>query len=116
VSAQATIAVALLGSGALTALITWLVSRRQTEATMASVLVEASKTVVSEMRTANAEMREALDDMKARLAVQGEEIARLTAETAACHRDRDVDRIRIGTLERELARYKAGPDATYEGP
>ena len=120
-SAQATIAVALLGSGGLTAVITWWLGRRQTEASVASVLVETAMSQLPPLQSEITRLQLVVAGQNTRISEQDNllvglraEVMRLHAETEACHRDRDADRVRITAMEQELARYKGGPDAAYD--
>ena len=108
-STGATVGAALIGSGALTGIITWLAGRNQSEATTASVLGDAARALVEPMRAE-------IGRLEAHVQRLTEQVAALLVETESCHRDRDADRARLGAMEIELARYKAGPDANYDRP
>ena len=98
-SAAATWGAALLGSGTIAGLITWLGARSTNEASATEVLVRTSTSLLEPLR-------DEIDALRL-------DVARLREETEQCHRERDADRGRLRTVELELARYKAGPSATY---
>lgn len=100
-STGATVGATLLGSGALTGLVTWLAGKRTSEASASQMLADTAASLVAPMR---GEI-ERLELHVSRLSAQ---VDALIAETDACHRDRDADRVRIRVLEQELARYKRG--------
>lgn len=105
-SAGATWGAALLGSGALAGIVTWLGARRVNEASATEVLVRTSTSLLAPLREEIALLR--ADVLHLRSEVQAAQ-----EETAKCHEERDADRVRLAAVENELARHKAGPSATY---
>ena len=105
-SAGATWGAALLGSGVIAAVITWFGSRKTNEANATEVLVRTSTSLLEPLRAEIAALRADVLHLRA-------EVQAAQAETAKCHEERDADRARLGAVEQELARYKAGPTARY---
>ena len=105
-STTAIIGASLLGSSGVAALITWLASRKTSEATASEVLLRTSLSMLEQLRADTASLRGEV--LGLRLEVQAAQ-----AKTDECHRDRDADRVRLVAVESELARAKAGPTATY---
>lgn len=99
-SAAAIWGTALLSSSVIAALITWLGTRKTSEASATEVLVRTSTSL--------------LEPLRAEIEALRAEVLALRAETEQCHRERDVDRARLRIVEQELARYKAGPTASYD--
>ena len=108
-SAGATWGAALLGSGTIAGLITWLGARHTNEASATEVLVRTSTSLLEPLR-------EEIEALRADVLHLRAEVQAAQTETAKCHDERDADRIRLAAVENELARYKAGPSATYQLP
>jgi predicted nucleic acid-binding Zn-ribbon protein len=109
VSASAQWGVALIGSGALAALVTWFGTRKVNDASATEVLVRTSTSLLAPLRDEIAALRRDVLHLRA-------EVAAAQEETAKCHDERDADRARLEAVEVELARYKAGPNAGYQMP
>ena len=94
-----TLAITLIGSGALTGLVTWLTTKRNSKADRQSVEVSTYIMLI--------------EPLEKQIVALREEVEQLRHETELCHQERDADRSRIRTLEMEVAHYKGGETASY---
>ncbi len=105
-STTATVAITLAGSTVVTGLVTWWTGRRGQEASTASVITDAARSLVEPMKAEIERLERQSEKLTVRVEVLLRRVDALLRETEECHRDRDADRRRLRTVELELARYK----------